>query len=438
MESISFREKQNIDYSYSNNMKNQVEDLKYKYLSLWWEAKTDFPKFKNKTSFFEKLSNERKVEKFRKELHKELKDIPEDESNKKKWSKKILYLIKELEYKISGNEDSTIDFFSKRGYADVTEQFIREVEKFDSNMNVFDVFQAIRNVWIMNSVQILFNMKVKLTPSIFSYSMMYPYSDNYLDDNNISIQAKKKFNNKFRKWLLGEEEKALNTHERKILELMKMIEDEFSREKYPKAFESLLAIHIAQEKSLIQQSEISIPYEKNLIDITLEKGGTSVLADGYLVKGELLRKEADFMFGYGVFLQLIDDLQDVKEDLKNSHMTIFSQVATKWNLDKLTNKLFWFIEEILETENIFLSDDSIKLREIIHESCIIMIFEAISKNKNLFSRRYVKEIENHSMIRFSYYKKLKKKLKKDYSSDDIYNICDVLSNNIFKTMYYFY
>lgn len=429
MESISFKQEKNIDYNYSSDMKKQVEELKSKYLSLWWEVKTDFPILKNRASLFQKLSNEKKIEKFRKELYKELKETSQDESNKK--NKKILYLIEELEYKISRNEDSNIDFFSKRGYADVTEKFIREVEKFDSKMNVFDVFQAIRNVWIMNSIQILFDMEVRLTPSLFSYSMMYPYSDNYLDDNNISIQAKKKFNNKFRKWLLGEEEKALNTHESKILELMKMIEDEFSREQHPKVFESLLAIHTAQEKSLIQQKEISIPYERNLLDITFEKGGTSVLADGYLVKGELLRKEADFMFGYGIFLQLIDDLQDVKEDLENSHMTIFSQVATKWSLDKLTNKLFWFIEEILKTEDIFIIDDSIQLREVIRESCIIMIFEAISKNKKLFSRRYVREIEKNSMLRFSYYKKLKNRFKKDYSSEDIYNICDVLSKNIF-------
>ena len=63
-------------------------------------------------------------------------------------------------------------------------------------MEVYDIFQAIRNVWIMNSIQILYNMEVKLTPSIFAYSMLYPYSDNYLDDANISVGEKVEFNKK--------------------------------------------------------------------------------------------------------------------------------------------------------------------------------------------------------------------------------------------------
>lgn len=429
MKNISFKEKYNMDFCNSNDVIELVEDLKYKYLHLWWETKSDFPSFKKKIDFFDKLTNERKVESFRKELHKELKLVPKDEREIAQWSDKILFLVRQLENNIVGNEESTIDFFAKKGYSDVTEKFIKEVSEFDSTTDVYDIFQAIRNVWIMNSIQILFDMQVMLTPSIFSYSMLYPYSDNYLDDINVSIQDKKEFNTKFRKWLSGEDIKASNFHEKCILGLVKNIESQFSREKYPKIFESLLSIHTAQEKSLTQQRERSIPYERNIIDITFEKGGTSVLADGYLVKGGLSKEEADFMFGYGVFLQLIDDLQDVQEDFKNRHVTIFSQIAGRWPLDKLTNKLFWFIEEVLNDENIFNTDDSIKVRKIIYESCIGMIFEAISKNKKMFSRRYVKEIQEYSMLRFSYYKKLKRKFQRDYSSEDIHNICTALSKD---------
>lgn len=426
MNNISLKEKYNTNFSGSHDVIKQVEDLKNKYLSLWWETKSDFPRLKEKIDFFHKLSNERKVDNFRKELYKELKGIPQNEGKMDEWSKNILFIIKQLENKIVGNEESTIDFFAEKGYSHVTEEFIKEVGEFDSTMDVYDIFQAIRNVWIMNSIQILFDMEVMLTPSIFSYSMLYPYSDNYLDDNDVSIQDKEKFNNKFRKWLSGDYIEASNSNEKHIFQLVKRIEGEFSREKYSSVFESLLSIHNAQEKSLIQQKGRSAPYERNIIDIAFEKGGTSVLADGYLVKGELSKDEADFMFGYGVFLQLIDDLQDVQEDLKNGHMTIFSQIAGRWPLDNLTNKLFWFIEKALDDKYIFETDDSVKVRKVIYESCVGMMFEAISKNRKLFSRKYVKEIEEYSMLRFSYYKKLKRKFEKDYSSDDIYNICMAL------------
>lgn len=404
-----------------------VEHLKLKYLSLWWNTKTDFYEFEREINLIEKLSNEKRIEKFRKQLFDELHKMPKEESKEKEWSDKIFFLIKELEANIIGDKDSYINFFIDKGYALITEAFIEEVREFDASMDVYDIFQAIRNVWIMNSVQMFFNMKVELTPSIFSYSMLYPYSDNYLDDSEIPIQDKISFNNKFRKWLSGEEAKISNINEKNIYQLIKKIEAEFPREIYPQVYESLLAIHTGQEKSLIQQKGKSLPYERDIIGITFEKGGTSVLADGCLVKGELTTDEADFMFGYGVFLQIIDDLQDIEEDLNNGHMTILSQVAKKWPLDKLINKLFWFIEETLNDAKAFSSEDSIKLKKVIKESCIIMAFEAISKNRKRFSKGYIKELEKYSMLRFSYYKKLKRRFQKEFSSEDILNICTVLS-----------
>ncbi|MBU5438900.1 hypothetical protein KQI42_12810 [Tissierella sp. MSJ-40] len=405
------------------------EDLKVKHLSFWWNTKPEFPKLQEKVSFSDKLRNEKKIERFRKGLFKTLQQIPKGKEKEENWRKEVFSLIKDLEFNISGYEDSIIDFFIENGYAKITEEFIKEVKEFDPKMDIYDTFQAIRNVWIMNSIQILYNMKVQLTPSIFSYSMLYPYSDNYLDDPNISLKEKVEFNNKFRKWLLGEEKNPSNINEEHIYSLVKKIEGEFSRVIYPKVFYSLLAIHKAQEQSLIQQKEKTIPYEKDIIGITFEKGGTSVLADAYLVRGDLEEEEADFMFGYGVFLQIIDDLQDIEEDLKNSHMTLFSQLGDKYFLDKIVSKLMNFIDNFFHNETTFLLEDALKLKKVIHACSIIMIFEAVSKNKKRFSRGYIKEIESHSMVRFSYFKKVKKKFQKTFSSEDIINICTILSKS---------
>jgi len=125
---------------------------------------------------------------------------------------------------------------------------------------------------------------------------------------------------------------------------------------------------------------------------------------------------------------LIDDLQDVKEDLDNNHMTIFSVLATKLPLDKLVNKLFWFIDEVLNHTNVFSCEESIKIKKVIQESCKVMILEAIAKNKKMFSRRYINQMKKYSMIRFSYYRKLKSKFKKNFCDEDILNICIALTN----------
>ena len=404
-----------------------IKSLTDKYLSIWWETSAILHMKNEKVSFLDKLRNEKRIENFRKQLFKTLKQVPKSKDEEEYLRKDIFSQIKAMELNISNYEESIIDFFIESGYANITEAFIDEVKAFDPKMGVYDIFQAIRNVWIMNSIQILFDMEVKLTPSIFSYSMLYPYSDNYLDDSNISARDKIEFSKKFRRWLTGANDSPSNNMEKNIYDLVMRIEGEFERKIYPEVFDSLLAIHMAQEQSLLQQKEKTLPFEKDIIGISFEKGGTSVLADGYLVRGQLDRVEAEFMFCYGIFLQIIDDLQDIDEDSISKHMTIFSQIYDKYPLDRLINKLMNFIDRFFENENIFTSNEAKELKRVIHDCSSIMILEAISKNKDKFSKRYIKEIESYSIVRFSYFKKIKKKFKKTFSSEDIIRICNIMS-----------
>lgn len=402
-----------------------MEKLKSKHKSIWYNTDTKFNLELNKVSLREKIQNERKIEAFRKGLFKKLKQVP-TENEEKAFKDDIINEVKNFESSLYNSDNSLIDFFIDSGYGQVTEDFIKEAEKFDPSMDVMDIFQAIRNVWIMNSIQILYGMEVELTPSIFAYSMLYPYSDNYLDDSTISIDDKIEFNNRFRNWLLGLNDKPINKNEEHIKSLVKMIEDEYNRDDYPEVYESLLFIHKAQVESLKQQKNKTIPYEKDILGISFEKGGASVLADGYLVRGELTEDEMNFCFGYGVFLQIIDDLQDIEEDLANNHMTILSQLAKKYPLDKLINRLINFIKELFLNEKIYNSKDAIRLKQVIEECSIIMLFEAISKNSKSFSKVYIKEIESYSYVRFSYLKKIKSKLKNEFTAEDVVRISRLL------------
>ena len=405
-----------------------IRNLRDKCLSIWWGTNSDLPKIGNKVSCVDKIKNEKIMEEFRKELFKTLKLVPENQEEEKIMKNQLFTQIRSMEFEISNYEYSIIDFFIESGYPKVTEDFIDKVKEFDPKMDVYDIFQAIRNVWIMNSIQILYDMEVKLTPSIFAYSMLYPYSDNYLDDSNVSTKEKIEFNERFRKWLLGEKVEPLNSMEEHIYDLVKMIEGEFDRKEYPEVFESLLGIHSAQVQSLLQQKEKTLPFEKDIIGITFEKGGTSVLADAYLVRGKLDMEEAQFMFSYGVLLQIIDDLQDIDEDLENIHMTIFSQLVGKYDFDKLVNKLINFIDGFFYNEINFKSIKAKRLKRVIEDCSKIMIFEAISKNKKRFSRDYFKAIEGAFIVRLSYLKKIEKKFKKSFSSEDITRILRILSS----------
>ena len=66
---------------------------------------------------------------------------------------------------------------------------------------------------------------------------------------------------------------------------------------------------------------------EEIIKISFKKGGLSVLTDAYLIKGTLSLDEIIGAFGLGIALQLIDDLQDVKQTKgqKFNYIYIFSE-----------------------------------------------------------------------------------------------------------------
>jgi hypothetical protein len=180
------------------------------------------------------------------------------------------------------------------------------------------------------------------------------------------------------------------------------------REKYSNVFESIISIHNGQCKSLNQQSRLSSPYENDILAISAEKGGTSVLADAYLVCGNMDDELIDLMFGFGFVLQLIDDLQDTKNDLESNSMTIFSQTAKGFKLDDVVSKLISFACNTLTFERYAVSPYILAVKELILTNSLTMIYEAISNNKNYFTKDFLQLIEEYSPISFDYFKKTKR------------------------------
>jgi len=397
----------NIEARIEINGQEQGEQIKVKNLvayccGLWWECSSELPLLRQTFSFLQRLKHQRVVEDFRKQLGR----ITEGSIGETSIAAGMTGLLQGLEANLLLKEGLLLKFFQNQGYDQSTSDFLKMVEAFDPGMEFYDIFQAIRNVWIMNSIQILFGMEVRVTPSVFAYSMLYPYSDNYLDDESIPQGEKLAFNQRFKSWLLGEGEIPDHPLEKRIYDLIKMIEGEYSRNSYPQVYESLLAIHRGQEKSLTQQRGHLAPYERDLLSITFEKGGTSVLADGYLVRGHLTYQESLFLFQYGVLLQLIDDLQDCGADQRAGHMTLFSMIKGKIPLDTLVNKLWHLIPAIMETMDLPGADGG-NLRQVISQCCEIMILEAMAHHSKGFTKGYLKQMNRMTPLPKAYFKGLK-------------------------------
>lgn len=399
-----------------NMINEQMNDFTLEYSKIWWSTDKQQVSLANSTSYLQKRKKEKETDRFIKAFVGYIENFPDQEEERSLWKEKVNGLIEEFTAKsdLISKEDKNI--LLKQGLPKITEQFVKEARGFNPNMKIEDIGQAMRNVWIMNIIQLLLGKQPEFTEAIFGYSMLYPYTDNYLDDTEISRDEKVEISNRFEKKLNGEEIEAINSYEESLFELVDRIEGQYSRAEYPEVFESLLGIHQGQRKSLLQQEKKSCPYETDILGISIEKGGISVLADAYLVNGKLTKEEASFFFGYGVLLQICDDLQDAIEDLNNNHMTIISQIAKKWPLDSITSGLINFTLDLIESAKCFKGDNILELKELIRKNCLQLILFAIAKNKKLYSRKYFKEVEQYFPYRATYMNGFYKKLKKKYSN----------------------
>ena len=85
-----------------------------------------------------------------------------------------------------------------------TEEFVNRVKSGWPEMSDDNIFQALRNVWIMNLIQVIAEKPVELTDSMFAYSMLYPLTDNIMDHKKISKGEKFNFVERLEKRLKGE------------------------------------------------------------------------------------------------------------------------------------------------------------------------------------------------------------------------------------------
>jgi hypothetical protein len=113
----------------------------------------------------------------------------------------------------------------------------RWARRFDASLEMPEIIQACRNAWTACGLQPLLGEHVGITPSILGYSLLYPYSDNYLDQEDVSAGAKLLFSERFRSLLCGERLLAPDHREVALWKLVQLIEGQYPRARYPQVFD---------------------------------------------------------------------------------------------------------------------------------------------------------------------------------------------------------
>ncbi len=281
------------------------------------------------------------------------------------------------------------------GLASAGTQLARQARAFDESVGIPDILQATRNAWTACGLQALAGRTMRLSPAVFAYSMLYPYTDNYMDAPEVSGEVKRGFSARFGERLRGQSVAAANAHEERIWRLVGLIESEYGRAEFPQVWASLLGIHGAQENSLRLRTQTG---EADVLRLSFAKGGASVMADVYLALGRPTEAEARFGFYWGVVLQLADDLQDVAEDRRDGVRTVFTEAAARGTLDALTSRALWFAGRVMG----MLGGEDSAVRQVIRRSSVSVFVEAAGQLAACYSPEYLADLERHSPFRFGF------------------------------------
>lgn len=350
----------------------------------------------------DKLKRESRIDGQLEEIKSRLREFPRSRNRREGWRNTFLNTMREMADTSLGLPNAGLELFFTSAGLEATRRFVAEARTFDPSMSDDNLLQALRNLWVIHGIQLLLEKKMALCPATFAYSMLYPWTDNYLDDPQISTGRKIEFGNWLEERLCGSRATPLDGHAMQVGRLVAMIEVYFPRAEFEEVYFSLRAIHQAQMASLEQQKAAGGLDERHLLQITLGKGGTSVLADAYLVAGHLSEAEADFMFGYGVLLQLMDDLQDLDDDVANRHTTVFVRQAGEGRLDEVTSRLWSIAQAVLWRSARFEAPQFRPVKMLMQESCKLLLFQAVARNQRFYSSRFAAEVEKCSPYRFDF------------------------------------
>jgi hypothetical protein len=121
-------------------------------------------------------------------------------------------------------------------------------------------------------------------------------------------------------------------------------------------------------------------------------------------------EESEFAFDWGVLLQLGDDLQDVREDVKRGSRTLFSRAASNGKpLDAVTARLLNMSDAVSDRMDQMPHGDRV-LKALLRMSWRSLIVMAVAQSYKFFSPGFVAEMEGRSPFRFDFLRARQKRL----------------------------
>ncbi len=399
--------------------KEKIESICYHDIrKLWEQSLESFPDFLSPVSESKRSHNEAFLSSEIKTFQKLLKSYQNPFMPKSIWQRKwnkmmhtMLYQNPVLEISSTFSSDTLNDM--QREFC----HFFQTASSFDETMELEEIGQAARNYLVYDVFTEIHELSHTMTPAIFGYSMLYPYSDNYIDDPKLSYETKASYNQMIAKRIMGEPIETNDLHWKKTCELLDDVTEFYEGEEKEDIRNGLLLMLDAQQLSLSQTKNTDTPFlsPEEIYKISSYKGGISVLLDRFYVPQTITNQDFLFYLAYGFFLQLADDLQDITEDKNTMRQTLFTYISfasvSKENElehnQKMLNKIMHYLHNIMSSYPIW----NPVLKEFIETNCyLLLMFSALLLSNENFSEDYLKQFEPYLPISVSFVEKMQKSL----------------------------
>eukprot|EP00667_Euglena_gracilis_P008373 EG_transcript_8466 len=237
--------------------------------------------------------------------------------------------------------------------AATTRSFAQHARTVTPHLDDAALFGAVRLLWFIAAFQAISKRRVALDAALASYCLIYPLTDNYLDDPTLTVEDKHAFNRRLKCWIREGSPDAPPAVAVPgvrpdpgdlVCRMLREMAAAWPRRQHQVVHFSLNAIHTAQTQSVAQCGGFERCSDSFLEEVSAMKGGASLLAAGCLVLGGLTPMEQRYLQYLGLGFQLLDDLQDVQDDLRERRCTLFTRAVHRHQpLDDRLARLLQYI-----------------------------------------------------------------------------------------------
>lgn len=262
--------------------------------------------------------------------------------------------------------------------------FYDSIRSIEPNFDLNQLWQTLSNYLVYAIILAMLGEKQQCNDSIKAFCLLYPYTDNYIDSNDISLTEKNKFNDMIYSSLNDLPVTLNDDLSKKIHMCLKDCQNYLDGTRKEVVTSALLLMLDSQKNSSSLDGMTSAQYNDNyneLISILAYKGGMTILNDYIFAVVSENTKDLQFFLQLGMVLQLADDLLDTNDDVLNNAPTLFSLVPDTLTREANINRLMHYSIDIF-AEHLSRNE---KVHAFMLRTIMILIGFAVMRNQQYYS-----------------------------------------------------